>query len=516
MSIVGIVFLSVFPCLLIMGFIVFGFIGHKYVVNYRMSHSGVGFYSYDPFTRKAKTIKSAITVKSLLIHRKKLTKIDEMISEFQSDENIESIFRIALNDVSNRKENVLFQFRGDFKRIKKKKNRFVFNVSFDLIEGSSDYIINIVWRTVKEKKVYVSNNILLGKDDIVSEQPQPKAFIAFNLRSSITDPVNQLLKLINVTLNKNVKYIVNNQTLILIIEGKNVEQVNKYADKTVSKLKSKGARLGMRSIFEGSAHISIDHIKTNRDVIKVIRVLDFLIILSIDKSIDFISNRDKNFDVKKYENFSKGQKMFRDSLKTDSVVSEMSPIKRWGKKKKIIDFASPNIHEMNDLMLNKILANGNNLDDLIDNHAKIFAIKKMATEPVMIDVNKEWLVRNKDKITNMKVIYSIRIKNHIDYNEISSIAGDLRKKGFIFSLNISLFLASTSILISKIKPEFIVINGGVWKGGMSSPALFASLLGLRKIANESGIKLIYENPDLIVDDVMAQKLGIEYSYNTKR
>ena len=519
MSITGIVLIVVLPVLLLIGFSIYGIFSYKYITSYRMSHNGLGIYSYDPFTRKAKTIRSGTSIKTLLLNRKKPTKIERIIQELEGEEgvDIEKLFRGALNKIANKDPSVSLKFRGDFKKIKNKTNRFQFSVSFDLLEGTTDYIINIFWKTAWERVEYDSHNNMLLKDELLTEGAAPQSFIAFNLRSSIANPGEQMLKLINASLNKSVNFIVNNQTLIIVINAKTIEKVNKITDRFVSKLKNKGKKMGMLSIFNGSAHVSVTKMETNRDIIKLIRVLDFLIILSIDQSVNFISNRDKTFDIKKYQNFSKGQKMFRDSLKTDSIVSDISGIVKWGKKRKVIDFAYPSIKGMNKLMLNRLLANGNNLDDMIDAHSKSVGIKNAITKPTMIDVNKDWLIRNKSKIVNKKIIYSIRIKNHLDYSEISDVIRELRAKGFIFSLNISLFLASTSILVSKVKPEFIVVSGDVWDDEMiSTPALFASLLGLSQIAKEDGIKLIYENPSSIVDDVMAKKLGIEYFYNKKR
>ena len=219
MSILGIVLSTVLPSLLLFGFSFYGIVSYKYLKSYTMSHNGLGIYSYDPFTRKVKTIKDGILVKTFLMYRKNPTKIEWIISEMVSKDDVEKLFRDALYKISNKEENILFKFRGDFRRGKNKGNRFLFQVSFDLLEGTTDYIVNIFWKTAQEKKEYISNNTLLKKGDIISDKISPKGFIAFNLSSFVTNPHEQILRVINMVAKKHVNYILEKD--ISIVTQKN-------------------------------------------------------------------------------------------------------------------------------------------------------------------------------------------------------------------------------------------------------------------------------------------------------
>ena len=482
-----------------------------------VSRKGINFFRLDVRNRKIQLIRNKS--KSTIfkgIKNGKWVLVKALLNHFFDKENVEKKFRelfLKLDKDQGVDEKMEFISKV---MLHSKKTPYLITINFSPLEDDSNYIMQLSWQSVEEKSEQQTEIDFSSKGDIINSPSPYKAFITFNLNQSTYRPDNELAQLLIKYVNKDVTIVIHNDLLIVVFFGKTIKRTRKHIEKFIYRTKTKAFKYGARTFFRGSAYTIKKDVNTNVKFLSVIKALNFFIALSIEKGIDFLTSdtEKKAYTQEDFTKFSKSSKVFRASTKSGQLDTQYISVRSKKTNRKVIDFAFPNIKGISDKMFSTLLINRNNRNELINSHAKKVAIEGRIKKPILLDVNSDWLIKNEKKIVFKKAIYVINLKEGTGQSEIIGVVQRLGERGFYFAIRIQNFSESKITYVKKIKPQFILIDKSVWgESELGDSQTMIWLMTIRKISKAENIKVIYENPSNVIDEVMAKKIGMNFVYN---
>ena len=436
--------------------------------------------------------------------------VDLITNHFRSSEAKKKI-RLAFNDVEMGKKVGDFSFISTFSILK--KGEYKFDWKIDQIANQDEYILRISW-----KKMYPQETLADFKDNLIDKKTviennlyKYKGFVAFNLYSETS--TIKLLDIINRIYQKqDIQYFIHGGFVVVCFFEPSAKRMKKQIDAFVKRFKNHGFKMGANHLFDGSAFAASNNVDNPKHLSLMLQTLDFLINISIKIKRNFISYKE-NLNKEEFIKFSEASKSFRLAVRAGNIDSKVLSIRYWKSKKKSIDYIVPHVDGIHPNTLDEILINKNNKDMLIDAHAQLVAVEGKYDKAVMVDVNSNWLIENRDQLAYKKSIYLI---NMIDDNttELQQIVNDLNEKGFVFAMRISKYTEEVITVVQRIHPDFLVIDSSFWNDNkLFDSGRLINLMSLKKVSDENNIKIIFEQPSDLIDDETAKKIGLKYFYN---
>lgn len=496
-------------------FFAFGLFLSKKFWTAETNTKGVRVFKLDAYTRKLMPIESPISQKFIIKNIKEghWTSLKDLYRHFDNPEVISKQFRDAINKIAA--DNITSSFEFESKIIMTtKKVPYKFSIMMSPINDESDYLLRIDWNIIKDERKSNTHTPPVTKEFIIEDPSPVKGFVAFNLTTSIDDADKKLMNVFREATNKDLTYFKNNDVLVVTFFGQKTKQVNKQINSFINKVKGKAFNMGAKTFFNGSGYITLKEVDSSKNMKRVLRALDFFVILSIDLNQNFISNQTESYDPEEFKKYAKASQVFRTSVRTGDFETQYIPIKIKNSRKKVIDYAYPKITGLNEMMIEKLLTNRNNKIDLINAHSKKVGIKSEADKPVLIDVNSDWLIENHKKVAYKKAIYVINIQQSTKYSVLRQVIEEMTEKGYYFAIRVQHFSELVTTLIKQTEPQFILVDQGVWgENGLANTQTYISLLTIKQIADASNIKVIYEQPSELIDEKMAEEIGMKFFYN---
>lgn len=482
------------------------------------SFKGKKFFKLNLHGRKLMLLDNGNDLKTIFRITKPNTWFDmkKFTKQIAMSDSDNKILRDAIEEISTKRINkeVFFQSR----LVGKKKTLYDFQLSFNPIAEDSDYFMTISWKIAKNVVEQKSKISFIKKEDITNNKSLNKGFIGFNLNSQVMNAEENLLNILQkYSKRKSMEFFAykNNHLLILIIFNNKKIGIKRTISYITNSLKNTGKDFEANMYFKGSSYIINNNVYDNKNLLRVFKGLDFFTMMSISESIPFFSSDKMNeypVDLKTYTN---ALSTFKNSLKSQNILSKKVPIKNIVTNRKVVNYAYPTIPGLDDKIMDQILINKNNKFDLINNHAIEIGINSKADEPVLVDVYSDWLIENYKALKFMNVVYVINISHETKFDDIRPVLHDIKNRGFVFALRIKYFSEIILSLIKTTKPKFLLIDKYIWsQGDIFSTDSYVQLLSLNHTISGKDIKLIYENPPIdIIDNNMSQKIGLKFYFN---
>lgn len=440
----------------------------------------------------------------------KWSNIELITNHFRAPEAKKKI-RTAFNELEAGKNIVPFSFVSPFSIMK--KDKYKFDISIDKIEDANEYILKISWKKITSKleETDYKNNLIEKKTVIENDFYKYKGFVGFNVNSDVSK-IKLLDFICRIYQRNQIQYFIHGGFVVICFFDNSAKGIKRQIDAFVKRFKNYGFKMGANHLFEGSAFAVSNNVDSPKRLSLMLQTIDFLINISIDIKRNFISYKE-SLNKDEFIKFSEASKSFRLDVRARNIESKVISIRYWKSKKKSIDYIVPHVEGIHQNTLNQILINKNNKDMLVDAHAELVAIEGKHDKAVMVDVNSNWLIEKKDKLEYKKSIYLI---NMIDDNtsELQKIVTDLKSKGFVFAIRISSYNEEIITAVQRIEPDFLVIDSSFWnENKLFDSGKLINLMSLKKVSDENGIKIIFENPSDLIDDETAHKIGLRYFYN---
>lgn len=474
--------------------------------------SGTLFYYFDLQNHKVKEAKTSFFQKNILFPKwtsKSWVDIDLLIRKIE-DEGI--IFNKLKAVYENLAKGSNFEKINFTYSTLSRKNTYGFDVEFRSMEDYSNYIIKIRWKTLhiigKTEEIVVSP---LQKQQILNRTLHYKGFVAFNVKKNVDNSYKKLVTIIKQFWKYELTYFNASGFLILIFYANSDKKIKKKIEKFIASFKKRAYDQGAGLLFYGSAWAWSSQISTKKHWNSMIQALDFLIVNSIEKNISFVSQTAEN--TAELKKFITASKVFRQALKTEHIDFEYQPIKDFKKDKVISNFAIPKIKDISDRMTRKLLINEQNKYWLVDTAASIIGIEKKIKKSIFIDVNVSWLMLHAFELVYKKAIYVINYNHLNSTSELHETIRTLKHLGFIFALRINRYNEEISTLIKMIDPRFIIVSQSIRDDKtIFDSAVTINLMSLNQICAGQNIKIIFENPPKFIDEIMSEKIGLQYYY----
>ncbi|NQZ65602.1 MAG: hypothetical protein HRT99_00090 [Mycoplasmatales bacterium] len=515
MSAVEILFATLLPILTILSFSLYLLYLYFYNERNKHHHKGVHIFNLDLYSKKIRQFKSTKKQKSIFkgIGKKDAIPLKNLLNQFDNSQSIKRKFREAMVKITSGVDQYSLNFEGKLNQVSK-KNLYFIEITFYKSDNSADYLMILSWRKKVNKKSGKEIKVnYVDREHIININSKFKGFIAFNINQKINDSTNKFIKLLKLTINKDLTYFKNNDVLIIVLHGPSMKNVNRQILSFISKIRKRGKSVGYNMFFNGSGYITLQEIYTHKSLNQAIRALDFFIILSIDLNKEFISNQTEEYNAEEYKKYSKAVRIFRFATRTGRISTTYKPVRRKSNNREIIRYAHPGVSDLNNNILKKVLSNGNNKIELMDAQAKIIGINKKIDTPVLIDVNSHWLIKNQSRMQYKKAIYVVNLNSQLRYNTLMETIKKLQKEEFVFAIRITKFTEMVGILIKQTNPQFILVDGIIWgEEGLSDSNLYITLLTIKKVAQSEKIKVIYENPPEMIDKKTAKNIGMQFYY----
>ena len=516
MSQVNFILSITLPILLLLSFGIIMIIFISFFGYSEVSTKGLTVFRLDWYARKILPIDSGKRQKFIIsgISKKTWSPLKMMTKGFVDSEKVSKQFRDALNYIGSNNKEYIFDFTSKVQGISKRYN-YKFNIVLSPKEDDSNFIMTITWNIIRKENNNRKSVIkFIDKEHVVENTSIIKGFVAFNLNNEIKDASSKLINTFKQFAKKDLIYFINNDLLIVSFFGNTIKKVNSQIQYFISKMKNKGFKKGAKTFFDGSGYTVLKSIDTNKSLVQTMKALDFFINLSINLNKNFVSNHSKSFNLDDYKNYSNNSKIFRASLRSGDIKTELIPVKNRKTKKGIISYASPKIDGIDDNMLKRLLTNRNYKIDYTNAHAQNIGIKSTINKPTLIDVDSSWLIGNYKKLEFKKAVYVIDVKHGIKYEDLKDVVIWMSENKFYFAIRIINFNEMISTLVKQTSPQFIIIDKSAWRNRrIANAQTYISLLTIKEMAEFNNIKVIYENPSSFIDKNTIKKINMNFYYN---
>lgn len=388
-----------------------------------------------------------------------------------------------------------------------------YNILFSMFElaDSSDVGVTIKWKLISKKttrKSFVFEPAT--KIEIANIHFPYKGFIAFKLKSNIANIAQEFIYQLGKITNFNNKfYFITNGILVIVMGEKKAAKLKNKILKLVDLLESKGQTWGLNRMYSGTAYTVAKEVDTPKRINSVLELLSFNINLSLRTGKHFANKNTSEFSLDEYRAVSKGTKVFKNAIKYRDIQSQKINVYNWKTNRKIMVYSFPYVENISDEITSIILRNQDNLNLLRNTYSEMVAIEKIIKEPVLVDINNNWLADNYEKMVYKRAIYVLNY-DLFDHVNTEKIVKDMTDKKFTFAIRLKSFNQNITTILKKTKPQFIVIDKKL--SNVQNPENYIQLLSIKKLSEQEKIRIIYENPSNKIDSSMAEVLNIKYVY----
>lgn len=434
---------------------------------------------------------------------------DNIINFFPEDSVKKTSIKI-FHKLENGSENEEFDFISNLK-----KHEFRFKMTFTKIEDDNDFILEINWDKVVKTHIVDFKQNRIEKTDVYNEDTKWKGFIAFNISQDIKNSEEDIIQLAHsIYPEHKIKYLITSGFVVFVFYGSTALKLKKQTDKFMSVFLTDGRKKGMSYVSEGSAIVASNQIDSPKKLNWIIQVIDFLINVSIKKSKNFASYKnDLNKDD--FTKFTDASKSFRLAVRAKDIKFKTIPVRYWKSRKKVATYITPFVDGINPVLTSQILNNKNNKEMITDSFASLIATDKLVGDGHMFDVNAEWLIQNKNKINNKRVIYLVNLGDE-KFEDLLQVTQDLKSQGIIFAIRIRKYDEKVITSIQGVEPDFLVVSQNFWnKDKLFDTDKLVQLMSLKKVVKDFKSRIVFENPSDLVDDETAEKIGLNLFYDNQ-
>ncbi len=337
-------------------------------------------------------------------------------------------------------------------------------------------------------------------------------YVIFNIRKEESSE-KRLIDIISSIWHKEFNYFVSGGILAIVFQAPSTKRVAQQIEDFIKRFKARGIQLGAHQLYSGSSYAYVKDGNQFEQQNKIFQVMEFFINLSIDKSQDFLTpHKDELVNQEDNKKFLEGLEIFKQAIYDKKIEIELTAVQRYISNKKVGNYVTPKIKGLNDRVQDIIIRNINNKKALINTTAEIVS-QAQGMDPVLVDVNAAWLIKNANHINNKKVIYVVDIEDQIEIEELRRVLETLVEQKFMFGLRISSFNEKSSILIKRCDIKFIIIDKQFMANGdLFDSNAYIDLLTIAEFAEKANIQILYEKPSEFIDRATSEKIGLKYFF----
>lgn len=299
----------------------------------------------------------------------------------------------------------------------------------------------------------------------------------------------------------------------MVFQAQTTKKIAQEIEDFIKKFKAHGIQLGAHQLYSGSSYAYVQEGNLSDQQNKIFQVMEFFINLSIDKNMDFLTpHKDELVNQDDNKKFLEGLEVFKKAIYEKKIQIEFAPVKRYISNKKVGNYVTPKIKGLNDRIQDIIVRNINNKKTLVNATADIVSNAK-GMDPVLVDVNAAWLIKNAPNMHNRRVIYVVDIEDQIEVAELIKTLETQVEQKFMFGLRIASFNEKSSILIKRCDIKFIIIDKQFMANGdLFDSNAYIDLLTIAEFAAKSNIQILYEKPSEFIDKATSDKIGLKYYF----
>ncbi len=415
--------------------------------------------------------------------------------------------------------NVLFDINEDKKINERillsKRNNSIFGeyeVNSNFQKSSSGFIqVNIQYHK-KIDKVQNWNLKKWNKSDL-KNKVKNKYLILFaakvqndkNLHSEIFREIKFIFKKIKM------HFIIEGNTMIVVIPTDSVDKKYDNILKKIPKLKKNLLKRGLAQSYSYVAMHKVDKPESPKEINNILLLIEYLLYKS--RITNKIGTYNEAQDDKAFTEFKTSYLIMDQAIRAGDIETGLTRVRNYKTNKPLISYAYPTSSKISNKWLNKLSLSQDFREAMVDAHTSKY-INKIKSEPMILDVNQNWLMKNYDKIKNKKIIYCINLSGDTPAHELALIVDALKTKEIYCAIRIMKLNHKTTTLIKSAKPQFLLIDRKLASAAYKRE-IFSALVDINKMAKSANVKIIYELPSEKLDNRQSEKLGLKFYYNFK-
>ncbi|AAT27976.1 MHO_4530 family protein [[Mycoplasma] mobile] len=389
------------------------------------------------------------------------------------------------------------------------KNQNIFG-DFKLIYEDESTIHCILSYKIIEKE-HNKSIVFTSKEELLKKDLKYAVFFGFNVEKNHLDFSKSLIRSLVKMLHFQKFYLFQSRSVVVIVfESSKLKRLERKERAFLDLYEKKGKRVFFLDyFFHGLGYVEAKSIKTEEDINKVLRRLQFSITESIrSKEIFGFKLRDVNFS--KFNLFKKNILDFYLDVQNKKVSFKYLNISKMNSKNsEISKIIVPKLN--NEEGMTEILLNENNRNIVLDAFFEKFFLENNLFENTFYFLNDYQLVKHYEKLKlnrNIFILKKIDIKN---FNEISNIFTELEKEDVRYGIYVEEIDPALFSLINTINPKYLFISEKIATKLGVSENIFG-LLDLANVAKKRGIVLVYENPDFNINEKQKKSISLKYYY----
>ena len=493
----------------------------KSSVSFSHNKRDMRLFEIDPNKRKVRIIPNTSTKFIFKCFYKgnrngKWEGYETLINSFKNSDG-EAEFRNALHTLSRKKEvnKVSFNFEVYHReRLTFRKVVTKYWVVMGRINKSS--LINTV---IKYNTRYLSlaekegkNNIITTQEEVIKLDKEYKGFVSFLIFSKQKDHIKEIADKISKLYSGRRKVYISNNIISLISQSNKSRWVRRKVKQDISLFNKKSLRIGISHDMSGSATIYGRDINTILKLNKLMRTQEYFLSISSKNNIPFVSKDSEIFNLEEYRQFMEESSDFRSAVKSYQINPKICPVRRVSSDRKVIDFICPEVESISPSVSSLLFENIEYKRMLTNAAATKFATTMIIKKPFMIDVCDDWLFSNYKEIEQKKGIYIINVLGTIQIEDFIRKTEEITNAGINIAVRVKVIDNNMRSIIKRTNIKFIILDEVISKN-VNNANILTRLLPLKKLANDRGIKFIFEEPDIKREKEWLRKIGLELYYS---
>ncbi|CAM9126566.1 MHO_4530 family protein [Mycoplasma marinum] len=313
---------------------------------------------------------------------------------------------------------------------------------------------------------------------------------------------------------KNLKYFLYENKLAVVIPTSSIILTDRKLSRKESKLEKILYAKGFKQYYDLNGLLLTRRISSPKKNAETIIKLDYLLWKSDKMNA---KSRYLDEDIQEFQKYKEAYVTVSQAIKAQSMISRSTRVKKYSEvdsprnKRGLINYLYPDIENIEPRYFAMVLSNPNMRRKMMDAHAQK-VMESPETQPSILDVNAEWLIKRSASITNKKIIYMVEYTSETQHKLLFATIKKLQERKIMCGIRIQNADIKHLTTIIRIEPKFMIIDREVSKTA-HNPATYVKLASIAEAAKNTYI--IYELPSRKIDAKQRKVISLKFYYDYK-